>query len=49
MSKKAKLKPSEVVKTSLPYEELMKKALSTPLPKKDKKAKVKGNKKPPHK
>jgi hypothetical protein len=42
MSKKVKQeKAEEKVKTSLTFEELMKKALNTPLPKKPKKAKKK--------
>jgi hypothetical protein len=43
MSKKAKPgdKAEEKVKTNLTFEELMKKALNTPLPKKVKKAKKK--------
>jgi hypothetical protein len=34
-------KPGETVKTDLSFEELMKKALNTPLPKKEKKGKKK--------
>jgi hypothetical protein len=42
MSKKVKPeKTEETVKTNLSFEELMKKALNTPLPKKAKKAKKK--------
>jgi hypothetical protein len=42
MSKKVKaLKPEEKVKTDLSFEELMKKALNTPLPNKAKKVKKK--------
>jgi hypothetical protein len=43
MKKKVKKPPpkDEIVKADLPFEELMKKALNTPLPKKEKKAKKK--------
>jgi len=39
--KKEAVKNDIVVKTDLPFEELMKKALTTPMPKKVKKAKKK--------